>query len=125
MYLARGAKTQYASQIEGRPVLDSVEVCAMRWLRTSWDAIWLWVDWHGRITTVVVIIVALGGAALVNRAASVWGEVHGFYLYVISGLAFAIFLATIAILGRRIEAQEKARRSVRLEQSEDAETKPV
>lgn len=90
--------------------------CDMQWLRHSWDAVWLWIDWHGRITTVVAIIVAIGGAALVNRAASVWGEVHGIYLYVVSGLAFGIFLATIVIAGREMDVRERAKRSARLEQ---------
>ncbi len=96
----------------------------MRWLRTSWDAVWLWIDWHGRITTVVAIIVALGGAVLVNRAASVLGEVHGVYLYVISGLAFAVFLATIVIIGRKVEVGERAKRSVKVEQSKDGPESP-
>jgi hypothetical protein len=74
-----------------------------RWPGNLWKAVWLWIDWHGRITTVVVILIAAGGAALVNRAVSVWGEVHGVYLVVISSLAFSMFLGTLVLVGRKLE----------------------
>lgn len=82
-----------------------------KWLKNCYEAAVLWIDWHGRITTIVAIIVAIGGAALVNRVVAVWGEVHGVYLWIVSGLAFAVFLATIALIGRRMESHSREARS--------------
>jgi len=79
------------------------EVCDMANLvRRVWDHVWLWIDWHGRITTVVLILISLGGTVLVNRALVIWSQVSGVYLWVISLLAFAIFLSTLALAGSKL-----------------------
>jgi hypothetical protein len=86
----------------------------VKWVKSCYEALVLWIDWHGRITTIVAIIVALGGTVLVNRLAAIWGQVHDTYLWVVSGLSFAVFLATIALIGRKLESREKHSQSIEI-----------
>jgi len=43
----------------------------------------------------VALIIAFGGAALINRLGAIWGSVHGVYLWIVSLLAFGVFLANL------------------------------
>jgi hypothetical protein len=79
----------------------------MKWLKQAWEAFWLWIDWHGRLTTLIALIVAGGGATLVGKVTSILVNVNGVYLYVVVALAFAAFLGTTAIVGRKMEARPK------------------
>jgi hypothetical protein len=67
-----------------------------------WNHTWLWIDWHGRVSTVILLVVAAGGATLINRALTIWSSVSGVYLWVISGLVFAVFIATFAVAGSKM-----------------------
>jgi hypothetical protein len=67
-----------------------------------WKHVWLWIDWHGRISTFVLLVVAAGGATLVSRALTIWSSVSGVYLWVISGLVFALLIATMAVAGSKL-----------------------
>src|SRR6185437_4200634 len=66
----------------------------------AWEHVKLWLDWHGRVATVLAIVVSLGGAALVNRIAAVWGNVTGVYLWIVSVLVFVIFACGLILAGR-------------------------
>jgi hypothetical protein len=65
-----------------------------------WKHLITWLDWHGRISALVALIIAFGGAALINRVGAIWGSVHGVYLWIVSLLAFGVFLATFEIVVR-------------------------
>jgi hypothetical protein len=80
------------------------------WFTIAWAAFWYWIDWHGKITTVIVITISVGGAAVVNRIAAIWGEVHGIYLYIVTLLGFALFLATIVRFAGKLEPSSESRR---------------
>ena len=66
-----------------------------------WKHFIAWLDWHGRIFALVALIIAFGGAALINRLGAIWGSVHGVYLWIVSLLAFGVFLATFEIVVRK------------------------
>ena len=70
--------------------------------KQAWDHFWLWVDWHGRLSTIAIFIVACGGATLVNRILSIWSQVSGVYLWVITAMVFVIFLCTLILAGRAL-----------------------
>jgi len=41
-------------------------------LKRAWDHFWLWIEWHGKLTSLSMILIALAGSALANRALSIW-----------------------------------------------------
>lgn len=85
---------------------DDVGVCEMRYASLIWEQVWKWIDWHGRIATVLAIIVSLGGAALVNRFYAGLTSVHGVYLWVITALTFVVFIGFIVLAARKLHPTE-------------------
>lgn len=79
-----------------------------------WDHFWLWVDWHGRLATLALILVSLGGAAIVRWCLAIWSGISGPAVWIISVLVFAVFLCTLALAGSKLRprieeaAQESA-----------------
>jgi hypothetical protein len=71
-------------------------------LKLAWKQFWLWVDWHGRIATLIIILVSLGGAAIANRGLALWTSVSGIYLWVVSLLVFSLFLCGLALGGSKL-----------------------
>lgn len=71
-------------------------------LQILWEQVKLWIDWHGRITTVLAIVVSLGGATIVNRASAIWGNVTGTYLWIVTALSFVVFGCCLIIAGRKL-----------------------
>jgi cation transport ATPase len=76
-------------------------------IRVAWEYIKLWLDWHGRIATMLAIVVSLGGAALANRIAAIWGNVAGIYLWIVSILVFVVFVGGIMLTSRAAGARSK------------------
>jgi|GEM_PF-4750890 len=74
----------------------------MSFIRTAWGHFWLWVDWHGRMATLSLILVALGGAAIARWCLAIWSGVSGPAIWIISVLVFAVFLCTLALAGSRL-----------------------
>lgn len=79
--------------------------------KRAWEHFQLWLDWYGKAGSMAVIIIALGGAAIVNRLVSFWGNVHGIYLWIVSSLVFAIFLCTFVLAEQRLKRNIPALRS--------------
>jgi hypothetical protein len=73
----------------------------MRLLNRVWEQLTRWLDWHGRVATLLAIIVSLGGAALGNRLAAIWANVTGIYLWVVSALVFVLFMCGLLLLPSR------------------------
>ena len=81
-------------------------------LKRAWDHFWLWVDWHGRLATLALILVSAGGAAIVRWCLAIWSRVSGQAVWIISILGFAIFLCTFAIAGSKLRPRvEQATKS--------------
>src|SRR5579862_5167347 len=76
-------------------------------MRRAWEQIKIWLDWHGRVAAILTIIVALGGAALANRIASIWGNVSGGYLWIVSSLVFVVFMCSLILASRARDARRK------------------
>src|ERR1700722_15292228 len=76
-------------------------------LERAWDHFWLWVDWHGRLATVALFLVSLGGAAVVRWCLAIWSGVSGQAIWIISILVFAVFLCTLTIAGSKLRPRVK------------------
>jgi hypothetical protein len=74
----------------------------MRLLGQAWEQLLTWLDWHGRWTTLLAVIVALGGATLGNRIAAIWANVTGIYLWLFSILLFVLFMCGLLLLPDRV-----------------------
>jgi hypothetical protein len=77
-----------------------------------WEHIKVWLDWHGRVSTVLVIITALGGAALANRGTAIWGNVTGLYLWIVTSLVFVIFVAAFLHIRNRAPIEDQTLQAV-------------
>lgn len=77
-------------------------------LRVLWKQFVTWIDWHGRITTLVMIAVSIIGGTLASRAAAIWGAVRGPYLWLIGILVFCVFLCTLELAARGLERKKTA-----------------
>ena len=89
----------------------------MVYLRLVWDQFWRWVDGIGRIQTLILLLVSLGGSAIVNRAVNFWAPVQGVYLWIITILTFALFLCGLAIAADKLSpstAKHKETESLRV-----------
>ncbi len=84
-------------------------------LKRAWDHFWLWIEWHGKLTSLSMILIALAGSALANRALSIWGPVSGVYLWIFTGLVFAIFLCTLSIAGSKLHPMPRGGLGTRVE----------
>jgi hypothetical protein len=73
----------------------------LKYAKHTWDAFWFWVDWQGRLASVMLFIVAAGGAALSGKIASIWANVTGIYLYMVIAMSFVVFLGTVAMFARK------------------------
>jgi len=93
----------------------------MHYVRLIWDQLWAWIDWHGRITTVILLLIALSGTALTNRALAIWSPVSGVYLWVITVLVFAVFLCFLVIAGSKLKPQPKVSQAAESSQEIDLE----
>jgi hypothetical protein len=71
-------------------------------LRDAWKHVVAWIDWHGRVATVAAILISVCGAAIANRIFSIWGQVTGIYLWIVTILVFAIFLCTLSLSGSKL-----------------------
>jgi hypothetical protein len=67
-----------------------------------WEHFIRWLDWHGRVATFMMILVSLGGAALVNRVAAIWGNVKGIYLWTVSLLVFCVFIGSLELAAGKL-----------------------
>jgi hypothetical protein len=72
-------------------------------IRKVWNHFWLWVDWHGRMATLVMLIVSFGGAWLVHWGLTIWSNVPAQGLWIISILLFAVFLCTLSLVGSKLQ----------------------
>jgi hypothetical protein len=94
---------------DGKSFRDVEVFAAMSNVRLIWDQLWVWIDWHGRIATLLtILLIAIGGTALTNRALAIWSPVSGVYLWVITILVFAVFLCGLVIAGSKLEPIPKA-----------------
>ncbi len=88
-------------------IIRDAEVCRMlASLKHAWKHLVLWIDWHGRLGTFALLLIALGGTIIVNRVLSIWGQVNGLYLWV-TALLFAIFLCTLSIAGSKLHPMSR------------------
>ena len=78
----------------------------MQYIRIAWEQFWRWVDWHGRIATVLLLVVAGGGAVIVNKLSTVWANVSGAYLWVVTLLTFVVFVAGIMSAAEKLHPHD-------------------
>jgi hypothetical protein len=84
----------------------------MTWLKRLWTHFWLWVDWHGRLATVAIILISVGGAGLVRWILLLWTNVPRDEVWIVVVLVLAIFLCTLSLAGIKLRPrsdEEKAK----------------
>src|SRR4051812_12420865 len=72
-----------------------------------WNHFWLCIDWHGRIYTVSILILAVVGATLAHQVASIWVQVSGVYLWVITALVFVMFICTLSLAASKLTPRQR------------------